>query len=78
MRVLGIPPYHRCEVTNCVLVVLYHLEAFRSFMEVPNVAGHTINTAAEGPYRLFKLLHSSVREADVVVDIGLVGQERPI
>ena len=78
MGVLGIAPYYRCEVTDCVIVVLNHLVTFSSFVKVPDVARHPVDAATEGPNRLLKLLHSSVREAYVVVDIGLVSQKRPV
>jgi hypothetical protein len=64
------------EVFDSLVVVFNHLVCLRSLMHIPNIVGDAIDASAEGPNRFFELLSTTVRQANMVVDISLIGHER--
>ena len=78
MSVLGVASDDCCEVADCILMVVYHLVALGSFVQIPDVAGHSVDTPTERPNCLFKLLNPCIRQSDMVVYISFVSQEGSI
>ena len=60
MRILGVSFDDGAEVRDSVLVVVDHLVALGSFMQVTNIGWQTIDATRERPDCLLELLDTSV------------------
>ena len=76
MCVFGVALDHSREVVDCFCVVVNHLVRFGPLVHVAYVTWVALYTPGKGPDSLFKLLHATVCQPDVVVDVCLIVDKR--
>jgi len=64
------------EIFNCLLVIVDHLVSLSTLMHVLYFLGQTLYASGVGPYRFLKLLLPTISQANQVVNITLICQER--
>jgi len=74
--VFGVAFDHSREVVDCFCVIVNHLVRFGPLVHVAYVTRVALYTPGKGPDGLFKLLHATVCEPNVVIDVRLVVDKR--
>jgi hypothetical protein len=72
VSVLGVHHNYCAEIFNRFIMEVYHLISLRSFMNIPEVTRHLFNTFCEGEDRLFKILLTTVSDANMKIYLGFM------